>query len=209
MAYRSCIAPLHQDIENLQEIIAEAGYNLLIVDSIGMAAGGEINEAQTAIQLFYALRKLKVTSLLIGHEPKDRNNKSIIGSAFFGNTARQVWHTKKAQDKDADDMDLLLENTKPPSFLKQHADLAFHIKFSDRVTVITKTDARVFETSNRNRILDCLIEQGELTTAMVSTYTGIHRGTVASSITRLRSDGLVVSGIARHTHKLTPEGNIQ
>ena len=69
--YRSCALPLYQDLEQIKEAIDYYGANLLIIDSLGLASGGEPKETEPALKFFAALRQLKTTSLILGHNSKN------------------------------------------------------------------------------------------------------------------------------------------
>lgn len=98
--YRRCVLPLVEDIEQVQQIVMDTGIKLVIVDSVGQASGRDLNDAETAIELFRALRSLKVTSLLIAHVTKEyiTKGKTPIGTVYFRNAPRSAWEVKKAQN---------------------------------------------------------------------------------------------------------------
>ena len=71
--YRRCTLPLADDIEGIRKALS--GSNVIVVDSVGAACGGDLNSAEVAIRFFGALRQLDVTSLLISHISKDQLSK--------------------------------------------------------------------------------------------------------------------------------------
>jgi len=95
--YRRCALPLIDDIEAIQRHIESTRTKLLIIDSLGAAAGGERGElkgSESALLFNSALRKLKLTSLIIGQTAKSDNNnknKTIFGSTYFTYYARNIW----------------------------------------------------------------------------------------------------------------------
>jgi hypothetical protein len=99
--YRYCFHPLAEDIETIQDMVAEKQVSFLVVDSLGPACGGDPNEAELAIRMFNALRELHVTSLLIDHVAKnlqDGQKASPYGSVYKTNLARSVWQIKPVKD---------------------------------------------------------------------------------------------------------------
>jgi hypothetical protein len=99
IAYRYCYHPLAEDIETIQDMVADKAISFLIVDSLGPACGGDPNEAELAIRMFNALRQLRVSSLLIDHVAKnlqDGQKASPYGSVYKTNLARSVWQIKPA-----------------------------------------------------------------------------------------------------------------
>lgn len=107
--------PIADCVSQLRSRVISDSIGLLVVDSLGPAAGGNINDSEPAIKLFSALRQLPdVTTLIIAHNSKDPLNKtkSVFGSVFFTNLARSVWEIKKDQDEDSPNMTLVLKHKK-------------------------------------------------------------------------------------------------
>ncbi|MFC2100187.1 AAA family ATPase, partial [Candidatus Bipolaricaulota bacterium] len=63
--YRFCDAPLASSAEQIMEIVEENSIGLLVVDSLGPAAGGDLNAPQPAEAFFAALRQIGVTSVIL------------------------------------------------------------------------------------------------------------------------------------------------
>jgi len=117
--YRRCAMPMADDIEAIQNHIEEAKAELLIVDSLGAAAGGEAGElkgAESALRFNTALRRLRthtggpVTSLIIGQSPRNQDGaqKNIYGTVFFTYYARNIFELCRAQDDMEDTAHLAL-----------------------------------------------------------------------------------------------------
>lgn len=95
--YRYCHQMLHYETGILQRIVAEHQISMIVVDSLGGATGGQINDADINTKLFNALRALKVTALLIDHVAKGDQKSGPIGSVFKYNRARSLWEIKHAR----------------------------------------------------------------------------------------------------------------
>lgn len=97
--YRRCYHPLADDVNELKRIVSDGQYDVLIVDSLAMAAGGqELERADSAIRFNAALRALNCTSLIIGHTPKpqeDQKERNLYGSVFFHNLCRVSWECRR------------------------------------------------------------------------------------------------------------------
>lgn len=97
--YRRCYQPLADDLSELKKVVSEGGYDVLIIDSLAMAAGGqELERADSAIRFNAALRSLNCTSLIIGHTPKpqeDQKERHLYGSVFFHNLCRVSWECRR------------------------------------------------------------------------------------------------------------------
>ncbi len=96
--YHPSAHPLASEIDKIQRIVAEHDIDLVIVDSVGYACGGEPETAMNAINYYNALRQLSVTSLSIGHVSKDRNSSSPFGSVYWINGSRMVWEMVRSQE---------------------------------------------------------------------------------------------------------------
>lgn len=131
--YRHCGQPLTNDLEEIRRDIADVKAELVIIDSQGLAAGGELKETQSALGFYAALRRLKVTSLILAHNSKDRETKarSIYGNQFFTAQARNIWEVRKNQESDSNEIDIALFHRKPPPFAGLHRPLGFKIAFDN------------------------------------------------------------------------------
>lgn len=101
--YRRCALPIATDIEAIQGHITETGAELLIIDSLGAAAGGEHGElkgSEAALLFNAAVRKLKITSLIIAQTSKssDEKRKTIYGSTYFAYYARNIFELCRGED---------------------------------------------------------------------------------------------------------------
>ncbi len=135
--YRRCFQPLADEAETLKSLIAEGGYDVLILDSLAMAAGGqELERADSAIRFNSALRGLNCTSLVIGHTPKpqeDQKQRSLYGSVFFSNLGRVTWEVQR----EGNTLGLYQrKNNLGP----KHDPLGFQIETTDAACHITVAD---------------------------------------------------------------------
>lgn len=107
--YRFCTSPLADDIERIQEVLIETKAEFIIIDSLGAAAGGDLNTPETALRFFAALRQLKTTALILAHTSKDQQtkSKSIFGSVFFWNYARSIDEVRANPESNTIDIALL------------------------------------------------------------------------------------------------------
>ena len=134
LQYRHCSLPLAQDVEQIKTHIADTKADLLIIDSQGLAAGGELKETLSPLSFYSALRGLKITSLILAHNSKDRESKtrSIYGNQFFTAQARNIWELRKDQDADSDELRIALFHRKPPPFSKIHKPLGFKLLYDNQ-----------------------------------------------------------------------------
>ena len=86
--------PLADQLPALKREIATHRIEYLIVDSAGLACGGEPERAEMAIRYFSALGALKVPSLTIAHVTKAGEDQRPFGSAFWHYAPRLTWNVK-------------------------------------------------------------------------------------------------------------------
>ena len=100
--YRRCAGRLVDDVEQLSETVASKDIALVIVDSAVPACGGNPNEPESVQLLFYGLRQLGVTSMILAHVSKASVGggalSSPYGSVFWSNLSRNVWQARKEQE---------------------------------------------------------------------------------------------------------------
>ncbi|MCA9469852.1 MAG: AAA family ATPase [Nitrospira sp.] len=134
--YRRCIRPLHEDLPALERIVTEQEIQFLVVDSLALACGKELERPEAPIQLFAALRTLKVTSLLITHTPKNTEDKKAFGSVYFSNLARSVWEVRKVQEAGESTLKIGLYHRKA-NYGPLHKPQGFCITFGEAIEVST------------------------------------------------------------------------
>jgi hypothetical protein len=130
MQYLSMRRPLADDLLTVQRHVKNYASKLLIIDSLALASGGDINSPDSAIRFFSALRSLHCSSLIVAHVAKTEtgNGKSIFGSVFFTNLARSVFEVEPHQDEGSLMKRLVLRHTKCNEGARQ-APLAFSFDF--------------------------------------------------------------------------------
>lgn len=98
--YREMHRPLVRDVERVQEICSEERVGLVVIDSLGWAVGGNMNEPEPAIATMTAIRDLPGTKLAlthVSHAGADSRNGSggAFGSRYFRHGARMAWELKR------------------------------------------------------------------------------------------------------------------
>ncbi len=78
------------DIQYLHEYVINKTIQMVIIDSVGQAAGGGINTDEVAIPYVNAVRALGCTVVSIHHTGWENTNRST-GSRYFWNGCRSAW----------------------------------------------------------------------------------------------------------------------
>lgn len=195
--YRRCSYPFADDFEIIQSLVMDNNIRFLIVDSLGLACGGDLNAAEPATRFFQALRQLSVTSIIVAHPPKDSVTKtqSIYGSGFFRYLARSVWECKRVQEVGENEMAIGLFHRKA-NYSQLFTPLGFRIQFSDTSITVQAQDIRDMEELGQHlpssmRIINVL-RGGAMTTEEIAEELDITKGTIQVNLSRLRDKGRVV-----------------
>ena len=136
--YRYGKMPLADDIEQIQRITIENGIELVIVDSLGMAAGGDQDKSTDIIRYFQALRTLKCTTLTIDHLNKEGK---LYGNVYKFNEGRNIWEVKGVADAGEARLDIGLYHRKMNNGRLLNP-LGFSFKFGERAYTVKKQDIR-------------------------------------------------------------------
>jgi hypothetical protein len=144
LPYLHCSKPLIKCLSHIQQKINEVGADVIIIDSLGVAVGGNLNDTEPALNFFSALRQLPVTPLIIAHNAKDMNNKikTVYGNAFYENLSRSIWEVVKTQGINSPELVLTLHHRKSPPFSSYHRPLGFKFKFDADRTVVSLCEAQ-------------------------------------------------------------------
>jgi hypothetical protein len=102
--YRAMTRGLEEEVGALRFQISRESIGLVVVDSIGYACTGSLNEDQVARAAMNALRQLPCTRLVIAHVSAETARAtsgvaSPFGSRFFWNSMRSGWEMRRAQDQ--------------------------------------------------------------------------------------------------------------
>ncbi len=129
--YQRRHARIADTVREVRRACAEHGIKMVIIDSLGMAAG-DPNDSNLVIEAMRACRSLGIAVLCIHHLPKNALDKSKpFGTVYASNEARLTWLVEKAQEEDADEITVLMTNHKS-NRSRQYGKRAMRIKFVNR-----------------------------------------------------------------------------
>lgn len=194
VAYRFCSQPLADDILSIQRMVLDTQAELVVVDSVGAACGGDPMAPDVVLRYFAALRSLRRTTLSIDHVAKE--NRGPFGSVYKMNCARNVWEVVKGTG-DADCLTVGLHHRKVNSgpLLKP---LGIKFTYAPDSIVPQKTDARVIPEvlagmTQADQIEAALLRR-PMTPAEISEETGIPASSVSPILSRFKDKRLVRLG---------------
>jgi hypothetical protein len=136
--YLHCSSPLFKCLHHVQSKINEVSADVVIIDSLAVATGGNLNDSEPALNFYNALRQLPVTPIIIAHTAKDKENKhrTVYGNAFYENLARSIWEVSKFQQLGSSELTLSLYQRKSPPFSGNQMPKGLKFKFDgDRIYV--------------------------------------------------------------------------
>jgi len=195
--YRRCALPLADDLSEVQRAVADGDIGLVVIDSLGAACGGDLNSAEVATRFFGALRQLPVTSLLISHVSKNRENKekTPYGSVYFFNFARNVFELRRIQETEHDEINLGVFHRKN-NLGKLHYPLGFTIRFERDKTIFARQDIReipeFLESLSNTVRIEALLKRGAMAIEEIAEELDIKPGSARVALKRLKDKNRVV-----------------
>ena len=198
MLYKEMTMPLADAIPSVREDMAENDIKMLIIDSLGPAAGGNLNDPEPAIRYHQALRTLGGTSLTLAHNSKDPNtgSKSIFGSVFFSNLARSIWQCKAEKEASSPYAIVGLKQIKA-SLSQLHTPIGLAFEFDETANTIFVTKSDLKDTGMAGdlplslRIKD-LLRAGALSVKDIAENLDAKENTVRTAVHRLSKSQAIV-----------------
>jgi hypothetical protein len=189
--YRFSTQKLVADVEQLRREVVERDIGLIFIDSLSLAAGGELNEADGFIRYFGALRSLKLPSITIHHQNKEGG---MYGSEYIRNFARNVWEVRSEQEPGSSKLTFGLFHKKVNvGKLLPPIGLEFNYTTDDvtgRVSSIAVSEGNLlaFETTAEGMPLDTrvydMLKAGAEKTDTLAAALGVSEGTLRSTLAR-------------------------
>ncbi len=198
--YRRCHLPLIEELEEIEHEIDKVKADVIIIDSLAAAAGGERGElkgAQSALSFNMALRKLKRTNLILGQTSKDtEGRKTIFGSTMFTYYARNIFELCRNEDTDSERVHLALFH-RECNLGRKHKPMGFCLDFDDdnRSLSITRESVTVSEfvgkVTAQSAVADAL-KSGIKSVKDIADATGLKDNAIRTSLGRLKALDTVV-----------------
>jgi len=201
--YRRCNLPLSEDIEPIAAKIEETGASLLILDSLGRAAGGQdvdLKGSSAADNFLRALRQLNITSLIIGQTSKPQygeksSKKTIFGSVFFTYYAGNVLELCHSEDETGDTKHLGLFH-RENNFTRKSPPIGLRMEFQEDGGInVERESVSISEFSQKintqARILD-LLKTGSMEVKDIAQNLDISQSNVRMTLSRLSRKQKVV-----------------
>jgi hypothetical protein len=186
--YHSSSQALSVEIEQIQRVVAEEDVQLVIVDSVAYACGGEAETSQPATNYSNALRSLRTTTLSIGHVSKDVRASTPYGSVFWFNGARSIWEVVRSQDSGTNTLNLGLIHRKVNNG-PVAMPLGYQVSFENDCVYFNEQEISMVPEAEeklplRERIEHLLASEGELAVSDIAQMLERAEGTVRKTLHR-------------------------
>lgn len=199
ISYRRCAVPLAQDLEQIQQHIQDRETEVIVIDSLGLACGGELKDSAPAIAFYAALRQLKVTPLILAHTSKENDvgrTKSVFGSGYFENLARSVFEIRKTQEPGSNEINVALFHRKPPPFQPIHQPLGYHFDFTASTMIVSEQNPRsvkeFLSAIGTQAQIEELLKEGTLNTKEMMDALNLTRSNTDMALKRLRDKKRII-----------------
>lgn len=201
--YRTMKAPLSDGIERLRYLVDKHEVDLVIVDSLSAASGGEVEGAEAALRTLTALRSLSRCSVLvIGHVnalgvTQTEGIPKLYGSIFNTNLARATIYL--AEENLSEQEKILTAQLPKHNRGGSRRPVGFRLVFSDDPAstdmLVTANDPDLSALPHGEQILAFLKEcpLGKETVTAIAAGTGIDVAKVKVNLHRLKKRNKVVS----------------
>ena len=151
--YVKCKRALTYEIDRLARLKHEHKVGFAFFDSVGFAAPGKPEDAQTALQYMMAIRSLEIGTMHAAHcaGASESREHRPFGSVFWHNAVRQTWFAKAEETgASADNSRTVALINRKYSVTAAHAARAFRFEFEPHLTRIVKTDPALVESAVKN-----------------------------------------------------------
>ena len=197
------------EMSSIIRMVEDRDISLVVIDSFGMAVGGNQNEGDYVKGVMSSLNELKASVLVIDHVSKE-NGDTPIGSNYKQTSARNVWKIDKSQNLGANIVEVGLYHTKANNS-KLFAPVGLRLEFindmydqTDRVLIspidVENSDALADQLPVAKKIEKALTE-APMTVEQLITYTGSSINTVRTTLSR---NNYKFERIERNTYRLNP-----
>ena len=195
--HRRCNTSLSDDLEPIMNMIQKIEAEVVIIDSLARAAGGELSkDTENANRFFASLDKLRVTSLILAQTSKDTESKrkTIYGNALYTYYARSIFELCKSQEAGEDDMSVALFH-RWANLTKLQKPMGFHFHYNGMETTVESEPVSYSEfrtkISTQSSILNAL-KPGPMEARELAQVLDLSESNIRMSLSRLSKKGKIV-----------------
>ncbi len=194
--HRRSVVPLAQEVEQVAGYVAERKIEVLIIDSLARACGGELVKTEPANAFFEALDKLNVTPLILAQTSKDMESKrkTIYGNALFTYYARSIFELCLADSISTDAIDIGLFH-RWSNLTARQPNASFHISYNGSHTTIESQAVSMGDFLAKIGLKKAIFEslsRGALTARELMEKTGGSSGSIKNALTQMKKNGTLI-----------------
>ncbi len=194
--YRRCKLPFADDTEQIGNFLDEKECDVILIDSLGAACGGDLMKPEPALRFSEALRSLNRTSLVIAQNSKnDEGKKTIFGSTFFGYYSRNIFELKKSVDVlDKNETKVALFHQEG-NYSGRYDPIGFCLNFTPEMIKVTREPVSfgefMYKVNRQQQLLE-ILKDGSLTNAQIADRLQVSQGNVRITTKRLSDKKRIV-----------------
>jgi len=195
LTYRRCSAPLQSQAQSLKRKLDQAKIDYLVIDSLGLACGGNPNEPDIALAFFGAVRYLNRPCIIIHHVTKEPGAKKPFGSAYIRNSARTGWRVSRGAEGEAGTLNLALTHEWTNTG-QIEAAIGLRLTFDEvaYTTVIERTEAKPVlrsagEMNKKQQVLSVIEEHPGMEAWEIAAQLDDVKENIAQHLTQLKKQG--------------------
>ncbi len=203
--YRQCFRSLLDELPSLREEVSRKQIGLVIVDSIGYAATGSLNDDETARSAMNAMRQLSpATRIAVAHVSAETARQTSgsgrpFGSAFFWNGMRSGLELRKSEDASGDSMELGLFHRKANDG-EHHKPIGINVMFDGKTGPIGFWESDVNESPDLaartplSSRLRALLRKGSANLDDLAEQLDVPQDTISKTLRRMPDAMKIVDG---------------
>ncbi len=130
LRYMRCRGPIGDQIDNIRREAEDYRAEIVIIDSVSWAAGGDLMAQETVDKYEKAVSMLDATTIGICHTPKAGEQEKPFGSAFWHDLARSSWVARQTQEEGDDRIHVGLWHRKA-NYRRRQPPVGVRIEFTD------------------------------------------------------------------------------
>lgn len=207
MTYRRCFMPIADDLQQILRFIGTRQFDLIIVDSMGLAVGGNPNDSGDTIRAMSAIRQFRTSVLCLDHANKSTDGSGgqnvaqsgkSIGNSYKYHHARSVFELKAGERLDDKTLEVGLFHHKANNG-KKWAPMGFRFTFDGNDGPITpehsikasSIDGVRERVTVARRVLDALDGVNMTPAELQDALDDVKVNTVTQTLKRLTTRGII------------------
>ncbi|NLO26617.1 MAG: AAA family ATPase [Actinobacteria bacterium] len=214
--YRRCTGPMTDEVSEIAKVIAKNDVRFVVIDSAGLACGGDVASAELTIQFFNVLRKVTAftgaaadiqTHTTKADRREENHQRLPIGSIYWENLSRITWELRSEQErKGVYRLGLFPRKCN----MGQLEPVGLRMTFDEDALVVESTtvnDVTTEQGAVRAMIL-AELENGACGPSELAEAIGTTPSVVSKTLTDMKNRGLVENvGRGKWTRTGNPRGN--